>query len=54
MSSEYSCNVGQKIPDNWNYDQFKEISSYGNELDIDKVTYRGIIGLLSMLAEEVY
>ena len=51
MSSGYSCNVGQKIPENWNFDQFKEISNYGNELDIDKVTYRGIIGGISTLDE---
>lgn len=43
MSSGYSCNIGQKIPSNWCYDQFKEISNYNNELDIDKVTYSGKI-----------
>ena len=43
MSSGYSCNVGKKIPSDWNYDQFKEISDFGGLLDIDKVTYRGLI-----------
>lgn len=42
MSSGYACNIGQKIPENWNFDQYKEISMYNNELDIDKVTYRGL------------
>lgn len=52
MSSGYSCNVGQKMPSNWNYDQFKEISNYGDKLDIDKVTYRGIVGPIYKLGEE--
>ncbi len=51
MSSGFSCNVGQKMPSNWNYDQFKEIYNYGGELDIDKVTYRSIIGPLYRLEE---
>ena len=39
------------MPSNWNYDQFKEIYNYGGELDIDKVTYRSIIGPLYRLEE---
>ena len=49
MSSGYSCNVGAKMPNNWCYDQFKEISNYGNELDIDKVNYRGNIEAITNL-----
>lgn len=49
MSSGYSCNIGQKIPSNWNYDQFKEISNFNNDFDIDKVTYRGLIEPISYL-----
>lgn len=52
MSSGYSCNVGQKIPSNWNYDQFKEISNFNNDMDIDKVTYSGSIAPIANLAEE--
>ena len=51
MSSGYSCNIGQKMPDNWCYDQFKEISNYNNELDIDKVTYSGNIEAISSIGE---
>lgn len=39
MSSGFSCNIGQKIPSNWCYDQFKEISNFNGDFDIDKVTY---------------
>ncbi len=53
MSSGYSCNVGQKIPSDWNYDQFKEISNYQGELDIDKVTFAGKIDPISSIDEEL-
>lgn len=43
MSSGFSCNIGQKIPSNWCYDQFKEIRNFNNDFDIDKVTYNGQI-----------
>lgn len=43
MSSGFSCNIGQKIPNNWCYDQFKEISDFNGDFDIDKVTYNGKI-----------
>ena len=52
MSSGYSCNVGQKIPNDWNYDQFKEISNYQGELDIDKVNFAGKIEPISSIDEE--
>ena len=52
MSSGYSCNVGQKMPSNWNYDQFKEISNFNNDMDIDKVTYNGSIEPIANLGEE--
>lgn len=51
MSSGYSCNVGQKIPSDWNYDQFKEISNYQGELDIDKVNFAGKIEPISSIEE---
>lgn len=44
MSTGYSGNMGFKIPSNWNFDQFAEISnlSIGNEkIDLDKVAYSG-------------
>lgn len=41
MSSGYSCNIGQKIPNNWCYDQYVEISNFNGDFDIDKVTYNG-------------
>ena len=53
MSSGYSCNIGQKMPQNWNYDQFKEITNFENELDIDKVTYRGEIEPISSLNKNI-
>lgn len=49
MSYGYSCNIGQTIPSNWNYDQFVEISGYNNDLDIDKVTFRGQVQPISQL-----
>lgn len=31
MSSGFTCNIGQKMPDNWSYDQFHEISNASSE-----------------------
>lgn len=53
MSSGYSCNVGQKIPSDWNYDQFVEISNYKGELDIDKVKFAGKIEPISSLNNDM-
>ncbi len=50
MSTGYSCNIGQKMPANWCYDQFVEISNFNNDFDIDKVNYNGSIEALSSLA----
>lgn len=50
MSTGYSCNIGRKIPNNWCYDQFVEISNYNNDFDIDKVTYNGSIPACESLA----
>ena len=50
MSSGYSCNIGRKIPDNWNYDQYKEIEDIYGDMDIDKVTYSGRIEPTSNLS----
>lgn len=52
MSTGYSCNIGQKIPENWCYDQFVEISNFNNDFDIDKVTYNGKIEALSSLSSD--
>ena len=44
MSTGFSGNMGFKIPENWNLDQFHEISdiTIGNEsIDLDKVAYSG-------------
>ena len=49
MSTGYSCNVGRKMPNNWCYDQFVEISNYNNDFDIDKVTYNGAISACNSL-----
>ena len=51
MSTGYSCNIGQKIPDNWCYDQFVEISNFNNDFDIDKVIYNGKLSALSSIDE---
>lgn len=52
MSSGFSCNIGQKIPSNWCYDQFREISNFNGDFDIDKVTYNGKIPACSSLQSE--
>lgn len=39
MSTGYSGNIGQEIPNDWCYDQYSEISNYNNDFDIDKVIY---------------
>ena len=31
MSSGFTCNIGQKMPDNWAYDQFTEIYDANSE-----------------------
>lgn len=49
MSTGYSCNIGQLMPTNWCYDQFKEISNFNGNFDIDKVTYNGAIEACSSL-----
>ncbi len=39
MSSGFTCNIGQKMPENWAYDQFAEISvanSTFSGMDYDK------------------
>lgn len=43
MSYGYSGNMGFKIPKNWNFDQFYEISraESGWDFDLDKTTYSG-------------
>lgn len=52
MSSGYSCNIGQKMPSNWCYDQYCEISNFNNDFDIDKVTYNGKIEAADHIREE--
>lgn len=41
MSTGFSGNLGFPIPNNWNYDQFHEISGYGGNWDLDKVAFSG-------------
>lgn len=53
MSTGFSGNLGFPIPDNWNYDQFTEISGYHGKWDLDRVAYSGVcpaVGL--MLSQE--
>lgn len=52
MSTGYSCNIGQKMPSNWCYDQFVEISNFNNDFDIDKVTYNGSVEAMSSIENE--
>lgn len=47
MSTGFSGNLGFPIPKNWNYDQFHEISGYGEKWDLDKVAYSGKIAACS-------
>ena len=47
MSTGYSGNIGQKMPENWCYDQFTEISKFNNDFDIDKVMYNEKIPAIS-------
>lgn len=48
-STGYSCNIGQKIPNNWCYDQFVEIKNFNNDFDIDKVIYNESIEAIDHL-----
>lgn len=41
MSTGFSGNLGFPISDNWNYDQFTEISGYHGKWDLDRVAYSG-------------
>lgn len=53
MSTGFSGNMGFKMPDNWNYDQFAEISM-GNNWSIDKDAYSGKFPAVSVLDNYVY
>ena len=53
MSTGYSGNMGFKMPDNWNYDQFAEIS-VSQTLDIDKDGYSGRFPPVSELESVPY
>ncbi len=33
MSTGFTCNIGQKLPENWAYDQFTEINTFNTEFD---------------------
>lgn len=54
MSYRYASNIGEKLPSNWCYDQFNEISNYHNDVDIDKVKYRGNVPPLSTINKNLY
>lgn len=49
MSTGFSGNLGYPIPDQWNYDQFTEISGYGGKWDLDRVAYAGRVPAVSSL-----
>lgn len=53
MSTGFSGNLGFPIPDNWNYDQFHEISGYKGRWDLDKVAYSGRIAACDHLTKPV-
>jgi peptidoglycan hydrolase-like protein with peptidoglycan-binding domain len=53
MSTGYSGNMGFKMPANWNYDQFAEISM-GTDWAIDKDAYSGKYPPVTSLSREVY
>lgn len=54
MSTGFSGNLGFPIPDNWNYDQFTEISGYHGKWDLDRVAYSGrVMPCDSVLPESV-
>lgn len=57
MSTGYSGNMGYKIPDNWNFDQFSEISNIDTgdfeNMDIDKVAYSGKYNNVSYVYREI-
>lgn len=54
MSTGFSGNLGFPIPDNWNYDQFIEISGYHGKWDLDRVAYSGrVMPCDSVLPESV-
>ncbi|MBR6094549.1 MAG: hypothetical protein IKP92_05975 [Lachnospiraceae bacterium] len=41
MSSGFTCNIGQKMPENWSYDQFCEVSDgeYIAQAFANKIAY---------------
>lgn len=45
-SYKFSGNAGYKLPDKWQFDQICEIKNYYNNIDIDKVVYRGTIAAI--------
>lgn len=54
MSYRYGSNIGEKLPSNWCYDQFHEITNYYNGVDIDKVKFRGNIQPITSLNTSQY
>lgn len=53
MSTGFSGNMGFKMPQNWNFDQFIEISM-PPDWGIDKVTYSGKFPPVTALSTEIY
>lgn len=56
MSSGFSGNMGFKIPENWNFDQYYEIktSESGWDFDLDKTTYSGRFPVVDHLEHRNY
>lgn len=48
-SYKFSGNAGYKLPDKWQFDQICEIKNYYNNIDIDKVVYRGTIAAIDSI-----
>lgn len=59
MSYKFSCNVGQKIPENWSFDQYQEVPGYyqdpetNESIDIDKVIYSGNGNTISSISNNL-
>lgn len=52
MSTGFSGNLGFPIPDNWNYDQFTEISGYRDKWDLDRVAYSKTLPAVNSVSTE--
>ena len=55
MSYGFSCNIGKKMPRDWCYEQYKEISDYnGHGFDLDKDMYSEAIPATNKFHSGIY